>query len=55
MKRQLLLAAMCIGLAALGTPLFMLPPAHDRILIAYNPTDSVPRGWYRISRMGWAA
>jgi type IV secretory pathway protease TraF len=24
-------------------------PAHERVVVVYNPTDSVPRGWYRVS------
>lgn len=52
MKRFMLLGAMGIGLAALGAPPVISPSVHDGILVVYNPTDSVPRGWYRISRMG---
>ena len=49
MKRRALVAGMGIGLAALCAPGFMPMAAHDRVFVVYNPTDSVPRGWYRIS------
>ncbi len=49
MRRRVLLAGMGIGLAALCAPAFMPMSAHDRVFVVYNPTDSVPRGWYRIS------
>jgi len=37
-----------IGLAALAWPLVHVPVAR----IVYNPSDSVPRGWYRIGPTG---
>lgn len=46
----MLFAGMGIGLAALCAPFGIPMPAHELVLIAYNPTDSVPRGWYRVSR-----
>ena len=52
MRRRVLLAGMGIGLAALCAPAFMPMSAHDRVFVVYNPTDSVPRGWYRISSIG---
>jgi conjugative transfer signal peptidase TraF len=47
----MLFAGMGIGLAALCAPLALPLPAHELALVAYNPTDSVPRGWYRVSRV----
>jgi conjugative transfer signal peptidase TraF len=44
MKRAVVLLFMDIGLAALLMPL----AAPNRVQIVYNPSDSVPRGWYRI-------
>lgn len=41
-------AGMGISLAALCVPLVMPMAAHDRMVVVYNPTDSVPRGWYRV-------
>ncbi|TXH74020.1 S26 family signal peptidase [Thiobacillus sp.] len=37
-----------LGLAALAWPLVHIPVAR----IVYNPSDSVPRGWYRIDPPG---
>ncbi|RZJ02383.1 MAG: hypothetical protein EOO54_26470, partial [Haliea sp.] len=28
---------------------------HERMFVVYNPTDSVPRGWYRVSSIDNAA
>lgn len=44
MRRSLVILCMDIGLAALLIPLAM----PHRAQIVYNPSDSVPRGWYRI-------
>jgi conjugative transfer signal peptidase TraF len=44
MKRAAVILCMDIGLAALLMPLAM----PNRVQIVYNPSDSVPRGWYRI-------
>jgi conjugative transfer signal peptidase TraF len=44
-----------IGLAALCVPAVMPISAHNRVLVVYNPTDSVPRGWYRVSSVDDAA
>lgn len=44
MKRAVVILCMDIGLAALLMPL-VIP---NRVQIVYNPSDSVPRGWYRI-------
>lgn len=44
MKRAAVILYMDIGLAALLMPLAI--PNH--VQIVYNPSDSVPRGWYRI-------
>lgn len=55
MSRRVLLAGMGIGLAALCAPAFMPMSAHERVFVVYNPTDSVPRGWYRVGRIDNAA
>jgi conjugative transfer signal peptidase TraF len=44
MKRAAVILFMDIGLAALLMPLAI--PNH--VQLVYNPSDSVPRGWYRI-------
>jgi conjugative transfer signal peptidase TraF len=44
MKRAAVILCMDIGLAALLMPLAI----PHRVHLVYNPTDSVPRGWYRI-------
>ena len=44
MKRAAVILCMDIGLAALLMPLAI----PNRVQIVYNPSDSVPRGWYRI-------
>jgi conjugative transfer signal peptidase TraF len=44
MKRVVAILCMDIGLAALLMP-FAIP---NRVQIVYNPSDSVPRGWYHI-------
>lgn len=51
MSRRVLFASMGIGVAALCAPFTLPMPVHELVLIAYNPTDSVPRGWYRVSRI----
>ena len=55
MSRRVLFAGMGIGLAALCAPAFMRMSAHERVFVVYNPTDSVPRGWYRVSSIDNAA
>jgi conjugative transfer signal peptidase TraF len=55
MTRRMLFAGMGIGLAALCAPAVMPMSAHERVLVVYNPTDSVPRGWYRVSSIDNAA
>ena len=55
MSRRVLFAGMGIGLAVLCAPTVMPQSAHDRIVLVYNPTDSVPRGWYRIGSFENAA
>ena len=55
MSRRLLLAALGIGLAALCAPAFMPMSVHERVFLVYNPTDSVPRGWYQVGSIGSAA
>lgn len=44
MKRAAVILCMDIGLAALLMPLAI----PNRVQIVYNPSDSVPPGWYRI-------
>lgn len=44
MKRAVVILCMDIGLAALLMPLAI----PNRVHLVYNPSDSVPRGWYRI-------
>lgn len=48
MSRRVLLAGMGIGLAALCAPAFMPTSVHEHVFLVYNPTDSVPRGWYQV-------
>lgn len=48
MTRRVLFAGMGIGLAALCAPAFMPMSVHERVFVVYNPTDSVPRGWYQV-------
>ncbi len=50
MKRNMLLAWMGFGLAALGLPALTTVP----LSVVYNPSDSVPRGWYRIDHLDHA-
>jgi conjugative transfer signal peptidase TraF len=49
MSRRALFAGMGIGLAALCAPAYMPLSAHEIVFVAYNPTESVPRGWYWVS------
>ncbi|MBA3773591.1 MAG: S26 family signal peptidase [Ramlibacter sp.] len=51
MSRRVLFTCMGIGLAALCAPVVMQMSAHDQVFVVYNPTDSVPRGWYRVGRI----
>lgn len=44
MKRAAVILCMDIGLAALLMPLAI----PNRVQIVYNPSDSVPRGWYHV-------
>lgn len=46
MRRAVLLFWMEVGLVALCAPVWMKIPAQ----IVYNPSDSVPPGWYRIEK-----
>lgn len=55
MNRRVLFVGMGIGLAALCAPAFVPMSAHERVFVVYNPTDSVPRGWYRVSSIDNAA
>lgn len=48
MNRRLVLACMGIGVAALCMPAVV----HFSTRMVYNPSDSVPRGWYRIGSPG---
>lgn len=47
MKRCMLFACMGLGLAALCAPAAM----HVPVRIVYNPSDSLPLGWYRVGRI----
>ena len=51
MSRRPLFVGMGIGLAALCAPLVMPLSAPDRMVVVFNPTDSVARGWYRVGRI----
>ena len=55
MSRRVLFAGMGVGLAVLCAPAFMPISAEERLFVVYNPTDSVPRGWYRVSSIDTAA
>ena len=55
MTRRVLFAAMGIGLAALCAPASMPMSVHERVFLVYNPTDSVPRGWYQVRSIDSAA
>ncbi|HSW22852.1 MAG TPA: S26 family signal peptidase [Burkholderiaceae bacterium] len=46
---------MGIGLAGLCAPAVMPMSVHERVSVVYNPTDSVPRGWYRVGSIDNAA
>lgn len=52
MKRTTLLicmdAALLAVLAAIALPALLPPNMHRLVQIVYNPSDSVPRGWYSI-------
>ena len=51
MRRGVLMACMGLGLAALGLPATL----KLSVRLVYNPSDSVPRGWYRMSHIESAA
>lgn len=51
MTPRLLFACMGVGLAALCAPAVIPAATRDRVVVVYNPSDSVPSGWYRIGRM----
>lgn len=53
-RTRMLFAWMGAGLTALCAPAFKPVPVYLRPAIVYNPTDSVPRGWYRIGRIDHA-
>ena len=55
MTRRLLFVCMGVRRVALCAPAVMQAGARDRVLVVYNPSESVPRGWYRIGRMESAA
>jgi conjugative transfer signal peptidase TraF len=50
MKRCMSFAWMGVGLVALSLPALMTMP----LTIVYNPSDSAPRGWYRIGHLDHA-
>ncbi|WP_435467303.1 S26 family signal peptidase [Variovorax sp. GB1P17] len=45
MRHRMLFACMSLSMAALCAPAVVTMP----VAIVYNPSDSVPRGWYRIN------
>lgn len=45
MNRMALLLCAALGVSAAAAPLTFDPP---RARVVYNPSDSVPRGWYRV-------
>lgn len=51
MTPRMLFLCMGVGLAALFAPAVIPVSAHGRVWVVYNPTDSVPRGWYRVGRI----
>ena len=51
-RRTVLFISMGLGLAALFAPAAMPHALRNRVLVVYNPSDSVPRGWYRIGPVG---
>lgn len=51
MTPRLFFVCMGVGLAALCVPAAMQVGVRDRVLVVYNPSDSMPRGWYRIGRI----
>lgn len=55
MSRWVLFTCMGVSLAALCVPAVMQMSAHERVFVVYNPTDSVPRGWYWVSNIDAAA
>jgi conjugative transfer signal peptidase TraF len=55
MSRRVLFAGMGIGLAALCAPAVMPKSVHESVFVVYNPTSSVPRGWYRVGSIDIAA
>ena len=55
MTPRQLFACMSVGLAALCAPAVVPVATRDRVLVVYNPSDSLPRGWYRIGPMESAA
>ncbi len=46
MSRRWLFACMGLGLAALCASTVMPMSANGNVFLVYNPTDSVPPGWY---------
>ena len=52
MKRAVVFICMGIGLAALCVPAALPVCGQNLVLVVYNPSDSVPRGWYRIGPVG---
>jgi len=55
MTRRVLFICMGICLAALCAPVVMTMWVYERVFVVYNPTDSVPRGWYRVGSIDNAA
>jgi conjugative transfer signal peptidase TraF len=51
-RQSMIFIGMALGLAALFAPAAMPHAMQNRVLVVYNPSDSVPRGWYRIGPAG---
>jgi len=51
MTPRMLFVCMGVALAALCAPAVMPMSPHGHAWVVYNPTDSVPRGWYRVRRI----
>ena len=49
MTRAVLFAAMALAVMALCASAAMPLHLQRQVLVVYNPSDSVPRGWYRIA------
>lgn len=52
MRQAVVVLCMSLGLAAVCAPVAMRVFVQSPVLVVYNPSDSVPRGWYRIGPVG---